>query len=209
MRPFFNFLGFALLTASYVLKHRRIDEDVVRLWVDDVLKRFNIEVICDGCLEGDRFVIMPNHSSYFDILALYRCSRVKLNWIAKKELFNIPFLGKAMRDIGVIGVDRQNEKKAAAALLRFVKGDFEGGIVIFPQGTRKNKQAFKRGGVLIAKKKNLPIYPVRIDNSGAIMPVGKLALNSGVVRVKVFERIIPSDHDEAETENIIRDLVYD
>ncbi|AEA34261.1 lysophospholipid acyltransferase family protein [Hippea maritima] len=209
MKAFFNFIRFALFTGWYIVKSKEIDENIIRRWVVDVLDMFKIDVECRGDFKDERFVIMPNHSSYFDILALYHCSRVKLNWIAKKELFKIPLLGRAMKDVGVVGVDRANEKKAAAALLRFVKTDFSGGVVIFPQGTRKNKTAFKRGGILIAKKRDLPIYPVRIENSAYIMPVGKLALNSGRVSVNILDRIDPKEFSDIEIEKMVREKVYD
>ncbi len=208
MRGFINFIRLVILSILYRIKNRKFDENVVRDWVSDVLEKFNITVECKGEFDVEGCVVMANHSSYFDILALYKCISSKLLWVSKKELFKYPVIGKALKDIGAISVNRNNDRESAIALIRALRRFKEGALVIFPQGTRKEKSAFKKGGLLIAKKKNIPIFLVKIIGSESIMPVGKLILNSGKVIVEAMGKLKVEDFGEDELERIIRSKIY-
>src|SRR5439155_10774650 len=63
-------------------------------------------------------VFVVNHQSMFDIPALFVALPVNLHFVAKKELFSVPFLGWYMRAAGMIPVDRKNGPEAVATLAR-------------------------------------------------------------------------------------------
>ncbi len=209
MKGFLRFLGVVGLSVKYYYLNEKITDDVVREWVREICDRFGIEIHCEGSLRHDRFIILANHESYFDIPALYKCSDKRLIWVAKEELFRIPVVGHALRDLDAVAVDRFDDLKSAKAVLKIIKSSETGGIVIFPQGTRRNKEAFHMGGVFLAKKKHLPIYPVKICGTDRIMPPGKTVLNEGEVYVKIFEPIDPSLHSDDEIKRKVMGLIYD
>jgi 1-acyl-sn-glycerol-3-phosphate acyltransferase len=69
-------------------------------------------------------------------------------------------------------------------------------VVIFPEGSRSPDgliQPFKKGGFTLAIKSKVPIVPVAISGSRAIMPKDKLTAISGEIRILVAHPI--------ETEN--------
>ena len=209
MKSFLRFLGLVGLSVKYYYFNLEITDAVARRWVQEVCKKFDIEIQCDGQFKHDRFIILANHESYFDIPALYKCCDKRLVWVAKEELFRIPIVGHSLRDLGAVAVNRFNELKSAKAILKLLK-DFEGGgVVIFPQGTRMDKNAFHMGGVFLAKKKALPIYPVKIQGTDKIMPVGRMALNGGKVFVRVFEPIDTVLHSQEEIKKRVVELIYD
>ncbi len=209
MNGFLRFLGLVGLSMRYYYLNLRITDTVVRDWVKDVCDKFDIEIQCDGKFEHDRFVILANHESYFDIPALYKCCDEKLIWVAKEELFGVPIVGHALRDLDAVPVDRFDDFKSARAILKLLKSFVSGGIVVFPQGTRMEKSAFHMGGVFLAKKKCLPIYPVKILGANGILPVGKVVLNKGKVLVRVFEPIDTSLHSQEEIKKRVKELIYD
>src|SRR6185369_13538564 len=99
-------------------------------------------------------IFMSNHQSNFDILSLLATMPRQINWIAKKELFDIPVFGPSMLRGGYIPLDRSDGRKAlksmdnAAAIIRAGKS-----VVMFPEGTRSKDRCllpFKRGGFLLA-----------------------------------------------------------
>jgi len=209
MKGFLRFLGLVGLSVKYYYLNEKITDDVVRDWVLKVCERFGIEIHCEGKIKQERFVILANHESYFDIPAIYKCSDKRLIWIAKEELFRIPVVGHALRDLGAVAVNRFDDLRSARAVLKVMKSSGAGGIVIFPQGTRRNKDTFHMGGVFLAKKKYFPVYPVKITGTDRIMPVGKAVLNRGTVSVKIFEPIDPSLYSNEEIKNRVKELVYD
>ena len=204
-------IGKALKLVSISLKYYylnpKITDGVVRKWAKEVCERFGVEVVCEGWFDSDKFLILANHQSYFDVIALYICCSKRLIWVAKEELFGIPIVGHALRDLGGIAVDRFDDTKSARAILKLMKSFDSGGIVIFPQGTRKDKNTFHMGGIFLAKRKQLPIYPVKITGSERVMPVERFTINPGTVKVKVFDRIDTSSFTEDEIKSMVREKI--
>jgi 1-acyl-sn-glycerol-3-phosphate acyltransferase len=87
----------------------------------------------------------------------------QVSYMAKKELFDIPVLGPAIRSVGAYPVDR--EGSATAAIKRSVEVLRAGGCIgIFPEGGR-NIEGDKevRGGVaLLASLAKAPVVPAAI-----------------------------------------------
>ncbi|WP_051904329.1 lysophospholipid acyltransferase family protein [Hippea jasoniae] len=207
MKGFFNYLKFCSYSVFYIFKHyNALDDETVRRWAFEVVKMFNIDVKVKGFIYDKRFVLLPNHESYFDIIALYVAIPQKLHWLAKKELFDIPFLGRALKKLNVSGINRNDPIDAAKGLIRLLKNFDEGGVVIFPEGSRRNKQ-LKDGGAVAAKKKKLPIYPVKIINTNKVMPAGKPVLYSHPVEVIVCEKIKP-ELDIDKIKQKVEDCLY-
>ena len=127
-----------------------------RLWARFGLALNNTPVELRGAehLPDGPFILMSNHQSNFDILALIATIPRRIYWIAKKELFDIPIFGPSMRRGGYIPLDRSDGRKAlksmenAAAIIR--QGS---SVVMFPEGTRSRDGQllpFKRGGFMLA-----------------------------------------------------------
>jgi 1-acyl-sn-glycerol-3-phosphate acyltransferase len=137
---------------------------------------------------GTSCVFTPNHRSHFDIPALL-AALPTARFAAKVELFRQPVLGAAMRALGVIPIDRDNPEVAKRALDRAAHGS----LVIFPEGEEAapgEMLPFKPGAFVFALRAGLPLVPVAIHNSAAILPRGDaLALSSGRVVVEVLEPI--------------------
>jgi 1-acyl-sn-glycerol-3-phosphate acyltransferase len=135
------------------------------------------------------YVIMSNHQSHLDVPVLYRVVQGRLRMITKKELFQIPVFGKALRSAGFVEVDR-SDRQAAIASLRAAEGLLKGGthIWIAPEGTRTRDGRvgkLKKGGFLMAKATGLPILPIAINGTRAALPKGGMSIQRGCV-VEVF-----------------------
>ncbi len=175
---------------------------------DRVLKISGVDVECEGHLPGKPLIIMANHESFFDIPVLIRCFGYNIIWFARESLFKIPVFGRSLRKSGAIPVARNDPRRASFAILRALKKRAEGVMVIFPQGTRRHYRRFEKGGVIIAKKKGIPIVPVKIDGTRSVMAPNSWKINSGKVRVKVFDPIRVDDYNESEIELMVRERIY-
>ncbi len=167
------------------------------------------ELIPDG-----PFIVMSNHASNFDILAMQGYFPRPLSWIAKKELFNIPVFGWSMRRGGYIALDRGDGRKALKSMDE-AAAQIKGGtsVIIFPEGTRTRDGQllpFKRGGFLLAVKAGVPVVPVSIVGSFAINPGGSLGLNLGrPVEIKIHAPItLPTGLKRAEAEDLLMQRVH-
>ena len=149
---------------------------------------------CGITLESDlqeldpskRYIFVANHQSQVDIpilMALF--ARFRISFLAKHTLFAIPVLGRVMRSLGCVPIDRTNPRKALRALSRAIE---EGGethsFLVFPEGTRNHSLGdFKPGAIIMALKSGLPIVPVVIDGSGRILAKSSWRIVPGTVKV--------------------------
>ena len=152
---------------------------------------------------GQSYVMLSNHQGAYDILALYGFLGREFRWVMKEELRKVPFLGWGCAAIGHIFIDRKNSARAIASL-EAAKSHLTGGVsvLIFPEGTRSDDGRllpFKKGGFNIARQLDLPILPLSITGSNAILPKACLFPRPGIVRVRFHPAIVPSDFpDTAE-----------
>lgn len=161
---------------------------IARIWAKImlVLSGTRVEVIgAENVLLGKPQIFMSNHQSDFDIFVVLGFIPGQFRWIAKKELFNIPIFGGAMRNAGYIEIDRQNHEKAMKSLDIAAQKIREGkSVMTFPEGTRSKDglvKPFKQGMFHLAIKAEVPIVPVCIIGTGAIMPKRSLRINPGRV----------------------------
>jgi 1-acyl-sn-glycerol-3-phosphate acyltransferase len=142
---------------------------------------------------GASYVFTANHRSHFDIPALL-AALPSARFAAKQELFAQPVLAAAMRALGVIPIDREHPEAAKRVLELAARTPGGGGsLVIFPEGEEAEPGQmlpFKAGAFVFALRTGLPVVPVAIHNTAAILPRGDaLAISSGRVVVEVLDPI--------------------
>ncbi len=175
---------------------------VANLWAKILLLMCNTKVTVIGeenLLHGKPQIFMANHQSDFDILISLAYIPVQFRWIAKKELFNIPIFGTAMKSAGYIEINRNNREEALQSIdeaaLRIRNGK---SIMTFPEGARScdgEINAFKQGAFYLAIKSGVPIVPVSIIGSGRIMPKRSVRIKPGQIKLIIGEPIETTSFD--------------
>lgn len=134
------------------------------------------------------YFIMANHQSYHDILVLLTLP-VFIHWMAKKELFRIPFLGWILTWIDAISIDRGNRGKAFASVKKAATKIRHGAtVLIFPEGTRSpdgRLLPFNKGGFFLAAISKVPVLPIIIAGTHKIMPKGSFRISPAVVNITI------------------------
>jgi 1-acyl-sn-glycerol-3-phosphate acyltransferase len=177
-------------------------------WARDILKAAGTPVIAEGLelIPRDRPVIYAsNHSSMFDIWALFAALPGSVRFVAKQELFKIPLLGGAMRAAGHIAIDRAARKKAFEAYDEAARTIQRGtsSIIVFPEGTRSRTGEllpFKNAPFALAIAAQVPIIPVYVHRTFAILPKGAWRLRPQPIRLLVGAPIataglVPGDRE--------------
>jgi 1-acyl-sn-glycerol-3-phosphate acyltransferase len=137
-------------------------------------------------------VFAANHVSWFDVFAL-AATLPRYSFVAKAELMRIPIFGRGARAVGTIPIERDNRKSAFASY-DVAAGIVRSGrpVVVFPEGTRGTSYAirpFKKGPFVLAIAAGVPIVPLIIHGTIAVMPKGSWRIRSGVVDVHVLEPV--------------------
>jgi 1-acyl-sn-glycerol-3-phosphate acyltransferase len=142
--------------------------------------------------ERGAYVCTSNHQSFLDIFAMSR-QRREMKWIAKEEVFKIPFIGLYFRLSGDIPVNRGDRESGGAALSR-ARWYLDHGmpVMIFPEGTRSRDGRmgpFKPGAFRLAIEAQVPILPVAVTGSADGMPKGSPWIRPTVVLIRVLEPV--------------------
>lgn len=145
------------------------------------LFRFLFVVFCRWEVEGlenipvdGSLIVVANHVSYWDPIALGCALHRQVYFMAKKELFSYPLFGSVLKWLGAFPVNRgtpdRSALKRAFNLLR------DGKIVgIFPEGTRSKTGEMLPpygGAVYLALRTKAPVCPVALIGTDKIFHRG-------------------------------------
>ena len=142
-------------------------------------------------------IYMSNHESGIDILLLLLAIRQDVRFLAKRELFFVPFMGWSMWLAGFVPVDRRRTDKARGRPL-------EPRTAASPRASRSSSSRreraratgssapFKKSGFLTALKTGLPIVPVAVSGARAVLGAQGMVIRRGPVVASVSGRPIPT-----------------
>ena len=138
------------------------------------------------------YVCTSNHQSFLDIFAMSR-QRREMKWIAKEEIFKLPFFGLYFKLSGDIPVNRGDRESGGAALQK-ARWYLDHGmpVMIFPEGTRSRDGRmgpFKPGAFRLAIEAQVPVLPVAVTGSADGMPKGSPWIRPTLVLIRVLEPV--------------------
>jgi putative phosphoserine phosphatase/1-acylglycerol-3-phosphate O-acyltransferase len=124
-------------------------------------------------------IIVGNHRSYFDPMAMGLALAQRgrpVRFLGKKEVFDAPIVGQAMRAMGGIRVERGtgSDEPLAAAAAALEAGQL---VAMMPQGTIPRGPAFfdpvlkgRWGAARLAKMTGAPVVPVGLWGTERVWP---------------------------------------
>jgi 1-acyl-sn-glycerol-3-phosphate acyltransferase len=185
-------IGILAWLSGFIDRSGRLGHRVARLWGKSALWAAGARVRVEGLdrVPGEGpYIFMPNHQGMYDIFALLGHLPFEFKWLAKKELFSIPILGRAMAATGYISIDRTGTRETVEAMNDAARKIRDGvSVVLFPEGSRSpdgSIQPFKKGGFSLALKSGVPIVPVAISGSREIIPKDSYTIRPGEIRIRI------------------------
>ncbi|MEA1891597.1 MAG: lysophospholipid acyltransferase family protein [Campylobacterota bacterium] len=182
-------------------------------WIIRLSTFFRVDI--DGEEDADTDMFLINHQSDLDIAIMETISKKDLAWVAKKELFDIPFFGFALKLPKDIPVQRES-KTSLIKLLKDAKNRLDMGktITMFPEGTRSTKGKmlpFKSGAKVIADKYKLLVQPVVLMQTSKYYNIKKFYYKPGRIKVIYMDSFIAdrSDKDWLKNLRVKMQEVYD
>ena len=156
-------------------------------------------------------VFIFNHQSKADVMILAKLIRRDMGGVGKKEIKDIPILGKLMEWGGTVFVDRADGKSAIKAMEPLVDAiKVEGkSICISPEGTRSltpKLEPFKKGAFHLAMQAGVPIVPIVIHNATDVAPKNEFVMRPATVRVTVLPPVDTSKWSPRTINTHVRDV---
>jgi 1-acyl-sn-glycerol-3-phosphate acyltransferase len=207
------FLSTIALIASIFYNKSLLIHRLSCFWASLHLKLCGIKVSSKGKenLLKPPYIIMCNHQSALDIFVLYIALPFLFKWVAKRQLFSIPFVGWIMKRAEYISLDRENPRDGLKAINDAAQKIREGlNIIIFPEGTRSKDGKllpFKKGVFSLAVRAGVSVIPIGINGSSRLQPKGSLMpKEKGVIYVNIGKPILVSGDKASEKARIMDEV---
>jgi len=154
------------------------------------------------------FVLVSNHQSAIDVLAILAWFPRQVRFVAKKELSKIPVFGYALKNGGHIVVDRERGGQMLRKAVEVAKDGHC--IVFFPEGHRFSDgrvHRFNHGAAWLALLTKKPCVPIAIGYSAALMPTScKLLIPGQTIHLAIGSPIPTGDLQAADRDKLTRRL---
>lgn len=107
---------------------------VIRQWARATKYLSGMKLDINGIPPDPPFFLVCNHLSYMDVVPLWEC--LDATFIAKSEVSEWPFFGKATRILGVLFINREL-KSDVRRVNKLISASISGrqGLILFPEGT--------------------------------------------------------------------------
>jgi 1-acyl-sn-glycerol-3-phosphate acyltransferase len=211
-------VSYGTVTIMLSIFNTRVARYIAHLWCIHLLLLCGVRVRTVGAEKlsrKERYVFIANHQSFFDIPTLYAGLPFSLSFIAKKELFFIPFFGWGIAAIGHIWIDRENARHARKSITRAI-GKLKRrriSLVLFPEGTRSvtgEVGQFRRGSFTLAIGAGVPVVPVTVCGTREVLPKKTLFFKPGFVTLVIGDPVFPTEVaklDKQKLSEIMRERI--
>jgi 1-acyl-sn-glycerol-3-phosphate acyltransferase len=212
------FFGTISLIVSFFDSTGAVQIRVARAWARTLLAVSGIRVRVEGLEQINptgSYVFISNHLSYMDTPVALANVPVQFRFLAKRGLFQIPFLGTHLSRAGHIPVPRE-DPRAAVKTMQVAAETIQRkkiSLLIFPEGGRSRDgvlRPFKEGGAYIAIRAGVPVVPMVIIGTRELLPYGGVVVLAGEVTLRILKPIETRDlilKDRGALTERIRDLI--
>lgn len=191
------FFGTISLIVSFFDHTGTVQIRVARAWARTLLAVGGVRVRVEGLEQIDpngSYVFIANHASYYDTPVALAYIPVQFRFLAKRGLFQIPFLGTHLSRAGHIPVPRDDPRAAVKTMQTAAEKIQQKKIslLIFPEGGRSHDgvlQPFKEGGAYIAIRAGVPVVPLVLIGTRGILPYGSGVIQPGSVTLRILRPI--------------------
>ena len=185
MRKFFQYLRIVLICVPviiyyhfrYMIKFSRHPEKyplekryaIARKEISFVINKFHLDYKFSGfekfTQRKEKCLLISNHLSFFDPLMIIIQSEKPVTFVAKKEVFKMPFVKRVVKAIEVFPLDRDNimsQLSEIKKVVTYLKDVNKPSVIIYIEGTRNKYPEnpcldFHAGTLKIAQMAGCPI----------------------------------------------------
>jgi 1-acyl-sn-glycerol-3-phosphate acyltransferase len=152
--------------------------------------------------QSGTYVFMSNHVSNLDPLITCPLIPRRTSVLAKKVIWRIPILGKALDLAEIVPVERENREAAIQSVRRAGEVMRHGiNVTLYPEGTRSpdgRLRPFKKGPFHLAAETGFPIVPITILGTYEMMPKGSMIVRSGTATLVFHPPVDPTQFSSRE-----------
>jgi len=145
---------------------------------------------------GKAALLVCNHASYLDVIALRALLNEDFIFVAKREVRHYPFVGRFVDRCGHIGVERRDSQRSAIdasqVTLALNRGER---VLVFPEGTFTHADGvrpFRLGAFRAAAEAGCAVIPLALKGTRRMLRDGQIIPRRGSVSLWVGDPLIPA-----------------
>jgi 1-acyl-sn-glycerol-3-phosphate acyltransferase len=170
--------GTIALLVSLVDKTGRWQHRIARMWARGCLWASWSKITVRGAENLGKHkvaVYAANHTSYMDTPIIFAALPFQFRILAKKSLWEWPFIGWFLQRSGQMPIDADNPNATLSSLGGAVKALRSGmPLFVFPEGGRTIEgrlQPFLSGAAYLAIRAQVPLVPIAIVGAYDLLPI--------------------------------------
>lgn len=190
---------------------------IARKEISFVIGLFHLDYHLEGFEEfsksKEKSLVISNHLSFFDPLMIIIQSEKPVTFIAKKEIFKMPFVKRVAKAIDVFAIDRENVMSQLSEIKKvvtYLKDPNKPSVIVYIEGTRNRNPEnpcldFHGGTIKIAQMAGCPINVAATYGSFRALSM-KSYLRKYPVYFSIIDTIPAEDFKKINTNELAHDL---
>jgi 1-acyl-sn-glycerol-3-phosphate acyltransferase len=158
------------------LGRNRIVSTMMRFWAKGIFFILGKKIIVEGTeniSDNLHFILVANHSSLFDIIAIVSLIP-DLSWFGHERLLNIPVFRRVLLLTDYIAMKKTSHKNTREMISQLITKSKRRNIAIFPEGTRTldgKINDFYRGFIILLRASStINILPLTLNGFYSLKP---------------------------------------
>jgi len=233
MRKFFQYLKILLIAVPvilyyhffYMIRYSRHPEKyplekryaIARKEIAFVIGLFHLDYSMEGLEKftesKEKSLLISNHLSFFDPLMIIIKSEKPVTFVAKKEVFKMPFVRQVAKALEVFPLDRENimsQLTEIKKIVTYLKDPNKPSVIIYIEGTRNKEPEkpcleFHAGTLKIAQMAGCPIM-VAATYGGFRALSMKSCLRKYPVYFAITSTLSPEEYKKINTNDLAGSL---
>ncbi len=167
----------------------------------------------ENLAKGEKYILLANHSSLFDIMAIMSFNP-GVSWFGREKLLKIPVFGFLLKKTGYIPMKTTNFRNTKGMVEQLVQNSERRSIAIFPEGTRTldgKLNRFHRGFIYVLKSSEADILPVTLNGFYSLKPKNRFYIDFSSKLHVVIHKPLKNEKlimkSDQEIINIVKEVI--
>jgi 1-acyl-sn-glycerol-3-phosphate acyltransferase len=195
---------------------KRIVKAMMRFWASTIFLILGKIIRVEGkenLSENLHFMLVANHSSLFDIVAIASVFP-DLAWFGHERLLSIPVFRRFLILTGYIPMRKTSYRNTREMIDKLKESSKSCNIAIFPEGTRSldgRLNDFYRGFIILLRSSDIDVLPVTLNGFYSLKPKNRFSINFSakpeIIIHKPFERRSLVEKSDQEIAALIKSTI--
>lgn len=206
---------FLILIMAF-LRFRNGIRHLMGIWAKSIFPLMGKKIHIEGkhhIRKGERYILLANHSSMFDIVAIM-AFYPKVSWFGHERLLRIPLFKQMLLMTDYIPMRINNIKNTRIMLASLEQKAKLHTVAIFPEGTRTldgKLNSFYRGFIHLLRATENDILPVSLNGFYKLKPKNRFSIHFGsrlrvIIHPPMAGRIMAQNSDQEIMDQVSRVL---